>query len=143
MAVHLLKLCVGASSVEDQRDWIKRRVAANEKAGRGKIHDHVTRMHPRRESELLDGGSLFWVIKGVILVRQKIMGLEKRVGGDGIERTAILLEPKLVLTEPQPRRAFQGWRYLREEDAPSDLPSRSRNSPPPELNAELAALGLL
>ena len=143
MAVHLLKLCVGASSVEDQCDWITKRLAANENAGRGRIHDHVTRMHPRREEELLDGGSLYWVIRGVILARQKILGLEKRVGADGIERTAILLVPKLVLTEPQPRRAFQGWRYLRPEDAPSDLPAASRKSPPPELSAELAMLGLL
>lgn len=143
MTIHLLKLCVGASSVEDQRAWIKKRTAANEQAGRGRIHDHVTRMHPRRENELLDGGSLYWVIKGVVLVRQKILGLEKRIGADGIERAAILLEPKLILTEPQPRRAFQGWRYLRVEDAPADLPRRSRKAPPPELNAELAALGLL
>ncbi len=147
MSVHIVKLCVGAQSVDDQKDWVARRSAANKKAGLGDIHDHVTRMRPRREAELLDGGSLYWVIKGVILARQEILGLEERIGADEIRRTAILLKPQLVLTEPQPRRAFQGWRYLPEEDAPKDLDGRlcggSKNAPPPELNAALAELGLL
>ena len=75
--------------------------------------------------------------------RQKILGFKKRLSADQIERTAIYLEPELILTEAQPRRAFQGWRYLTVEDAPKDLGSRRGNSPPPELSAELAELGLL
>jgi len=142
-SVHLVKLCVGTASLADQEDWVRRRSAENEKAGKGRIHDHVTRMRPRRMDELLAGGSLYWVIKGVILARQKILGLEPRTGADGIDRTAILLEPKLMLTEPAPRRAFQGWRYLEDADAPSDLPRRAAKGPPPELSAELAELGLL
>jgi hypothetical protein len=144
MTVHLVKLCAGAESLEDLRTRIDYRVAANLAAGRGGVHDHVTRMHPRREPDLLDGGSIYWVIRGVILARQKITGLERRTGRDGIERTAILLDPKYVLTAPAPRRAFQGWRYLTTEDAPRDLETRTqRKAPPPELSIELAELGLL
>ena len=143
MTVHLIKLCVGASSVEDQHDWVQRRSKANIAAGHGNVHDHVTRMYPRREDELLDGGSIYWVIKGVVLVRQKILKLERRTGSDGIDRCAIILEPKLVETEPQPRRAFQGWRYLPVDDAPKDIGRTSPGQAPPGLSAELAELGLL
>ena len=143
MTVHLVKLCVGAETVEDQKRWIARRSKANEKAGLGRVHDHVTRMRPRREKELLDGGSLYWVIKGVILARQEIIGLEERIGADEIRRTAILMKPRLILTQAQPRRAFQGWRYLPQEEAPKDLAKRSGAQPPPALNAALAELGLL
>ncbi len=145
MTLHLVKLCVGAESVADLEEWVEKRALANERSGRGRIHDHVTRMFPRREKELLEKGSVYWVIKGVVQARQRIVGLEKRRGADEIERCAILLEPSLVLTEPQPKRAFQGWRYLREEDAPADLRNLSggKKAPPPELNIKLAELGLL
>ncbi len=143
MTVHLVKLCVGAQSVGDLEAWIEKKAGANKKARGRRIHDHVTRMRPRREQELLSGGSLYWVIKGVVLARQEIMGFEQRIGADGIERTAILLKPQLVLTQAQPRRAFQGWRYLSAQDAPQDLPDRRSNAPPPELSAKLAELGLL
>ncbi len=143
MTLHLIKLCAGAESVEDLVARIDYRRGVNEAAGRGRIHDHVTRMHPRREKELLNGGSIYWVIKGVVLARQNILGFERRTGKDEIERTAILLDPAYILTEPQPRRAFQGWRYLTGEDAPKDLKKRGRKSPSPELGAELAELGLL
>lgn len=143
MTVHLVKLSVGSESIDTLGAWVKKRVAANRKAGMGAVHDHVTRMFPRREKELLEGGSIYWVIKGVVLARQKLIGFEKRAGADGIERCAILMEPPLIPTEPQPRRAFQGWRYLSAEDAPADLNLRARRAPPPELSIELAELGLL
>ncbi|MEO1136591.1 MAG: DUF1489 domain-containing protein [Pseudomonadota bacterium] len=143
MALHLVKLSAGAGSVDDLIAWIKKRSKHNKTAGLGRVHDHVTRMHPRREAELLEGGSIYWVIKGMIQLRQEIIGFEKRTGQDGIERTAILLDPDYVLTEAQPRRAFQGWRYLAAEDAPRDLNTRGRKAPPPELGRELAELGLL
>ncbi|MBI1366488.1 MAG: DUF1489 family protein [Alphaproteobacteria bacterium] len=142
MSVHLIKLCVGADSVEDLEAWVRRRADENAKGAWGRVSHHVTRMFPRRVDALLDGGSLYWVIKGVVLVRQKILGLETVVGADEIERCAILLDPALVETEAQPRRAFQGWRYLRPEDAPADLKKSARRAPP-ELRAELAELGLL
>ena len=91
----------------------------------------------------MDGGSLYWVIKGVVLARQVILGFEPRHGADGVERTAILLEPRLTLTEPQSRRAFQGWRYLSPDDAPFDLSAVRGKETPPELSAALADLGLL
>lgn len=147
MTLHLVKLCAGADGVEDLFARIDHRSSVNEAAGLGRVHDHVTRMHPRRESELLEGGSIYWVIKGVILACQKILGFERRTGTDDIERTAILLDPDYALTEPQPRRAFQGWRYLPGEDAPHDLNRRSRkganNEANQKLKAELAGLGLL
>lgn len=142
MSVHLLKLCVGAEGIDDLAGWVEKRAESNAKGAFGRVSDHVTRMFPRRREELLDGGSLYWVIKGVVLVRQTIVGLEPITGKDGIGRCAILLEPKLVETEAQPRRAFQGWRYLRPEDAPADLAKKGRREPP-GLRAELAALGLL
>lgn len=143
MTVHLVKLCVGADAPGDLEDWVKRRVRFNQSRGLGRVHDHVTRMYPRREAELLDGGSIYWVIKGVILMRQEIKALSTVTGEDGIERCAIILKPKLIATEPQPRRAFQGWRYLPVEDAPADLDLTRSSAPPPELSAELAELGLL
>ncbi|MEL7485644.1 MAG: DUF1489 domain-containing protein [Pseudomonadota bacterium] len=143
MTVHLLKLSVGSESAESQAAWVKRRVAYNKKRKWGAVHDHTTRMFPRRREELLDGGSIYWVIKGVVLVRQKILDLKSVTGADGIERCAIILEPEIVATEAQPRRAFQGWRYLDPQDAPRDASASGRDSAPPELRAELAELGLL
>jgi len=143
MTLHLVKLCVGAANISDLEAWVEQRVRRNEKAGRDPVHEHVTRMHPRRETALLDGGSIYWVIKGVILVRQRLLGFEQRTGPDGIRRCAIQIDPQLVPTEPQSRRAFQGWRYLRPEDAPRDARKSRGANPPPELAIELAELGLL
>ena len=143
MTVHLVKLCAGAQSIDDLRDRVERSVAVNRKTGLGAVHDHVTRMHPRRGKELCDGGSIYWVIKGVIQIRQKILKIGEKIGKDGIRRTQIILDPRLIETKPQPRRAFQGWRYLAAEDAPGDLRQRGPHSPPPELSRKLAELGLL
>lgn len=142
MPLHLVKLSVGAESVEDMGAWVARRVAANRRGKFGPVSDHVTRMFPRREAEILGGGSLYWVIKGVMLVRQRIVALEETIGADGIRRCAILLDPALVETEAQPRRAFQGWRYLDHADAPKDMKRGARREPP-ALRARLAVLGLL
>lgn len=144
MPVHLLKLCVGVSAVEELQSWVDE--AARNAAARGEaaIRTHTTRMFPRRETELLDGGSLYWVIKGKIQARQRLVGLRPVIGKDGINRCRIEMEARLVLTEWQPRRAFQGWRYLKSEDAPADLNGGSGiHALPPELRTELADLGLL
>ncbi|MEO0878716.1 MAG: DUF1489 domain-containing protein [Pseudomonadota bacterium] len=143
MTVHLVKLSVGTEHVEGLQQWVRRRVAYNKKRGWGAVHDHVTRMFPRRRDDILDGGSIYWVIKGVVLVRQRIIDLKEVSGEDGVARCAILIDPPLIATQAQPRRAFQGWRYLPVEDAPEDIKGDRANGAPPELRAELAELGLL
>ncbi|MDE2447042.1 MAG: DUF1489 domain-containing protein [Alphaproteobacteria bacterium] len=138
MTLHLIKLCVGVSEIEEMQSWVKLARGAKEEL------DHVTRMFPRRTDEVLDGGSLYWVIRGLILCRQPIADLQEVVGADGIQRCRIVFEPKIILVRPTPRRAFQGWRYLLAEDAPADLP---RGEKPGDMSdsmrRELAALGLL
>jgi hypothetical protein len=132
-----VKLSVGSDSVEDHADW-----QAAHFGGRNPVH--VTRMWPKREAEILGGGSLYWVIKGLVLCRQRIVGLEERRGGDGILRCALVLEPEIVRTEAQPKRAFQGWRYLDPKDAPRDLrKGRQPEEPLPQgLVSALAEIGL-
>jgi hypothetical protein len=144
MTVHLLKLCVGADAVEDLAAWQADRMAERRAAGLEPHAFHVTRMWPKRADELAAGGSLYWVIRGVILARQRILGLEPRRGDDAIERCAIRLDPEIVRTRPQPRRPFQGWRYLRPEDAPGDLARGAATQDlPPDLVAGLAEIGVL
>ena len=141
--VHLLKLCVGADVVEDLIDWQADRMAERQATGEDPGPFHVTRMWPKRGDALVDGGSLYWVFRGRVLARQRILGLEPRRGADGIGRCAIRLDAQVVRTLPQPRRAFQGWRYLRPEDAPGDLVIAGASEVPPELIAELAEIGVL
>lgn len=138
--VNLLKLCVGADSIEDLEDW-QRSQAQHWPAGRAV---HVTRMWPKRAAEVLDGGSLFWVIKGQILARQRILGLERVEGADGISRCALLLDTEVIRTEAAPRRPFQGWRYLAPEDSPRDLPQGrgTEDALPEDLARALAEIGL-
>ena len=105
-------------------------------------------MVPKRRDELLDGGSLYWVIKGLVRCRQNLVGIEVFRGEDGIQRCDLLLDPELVTVVPQPRRPFQGWRYLTPADAPADLRGLSEDGDgfeafQPELQADLADLGLL
>ena len=102
-------------------------------------------MWPRRDTELLQGGSLYWVIRGVIRVRQKIAELVEVTGEDGIRRCAIVFEPSLIPTALRPRRAFQGWRYLSAADAPPDIGTGPGEVPdlPPGLREELDRFGVL
>ncbi|WP_363318604.1 DUF1489 domain-containing protein [Acidocella sp.] len=105
---------------------------------------HFTRQFPKRAAELVEGGSIYWVIGGVVLVRQLVLDVRAETETDGTKITALVLDPTLVPVEPVPRRAFQGWRYLRPEDAPRDLGQNSGESEMPEaMRRELAALGLL
>lgn len=138
--VNLQKLCVGTETVEDLAVWQEMR----RQHWPDNLPRHITRMWPKRSEELLNGGSLYWVFKGVILARQRILALEERRGEDGIARCALVLDPGLVRTEGAPRRAFQGWRYLAPEDAPRDLPEgREHDSDLPEdLARALADIGL-
>ena len=116
--LHLIKLSVGSDSVEAIADWQRRRSAQTEDGQ----YFHLTRMWPRREAELLDGGSIYWVVKGLIQCRQRIARLESMTGRDGVARCAMFLDSEIIRTGIVPKRPFQGWRYLRPEDAPHDLP---------------------
>jgi hypothetical protein len=144
-ALHLVKLCVGADSIEDLADWQAGRMAERRAAGLDATPEHVTRMWPTQAEKLLAGGSLYWVIKGFVLCRQRILGLEPREGADGIRRCAILLDHEIRRTAAQPRRPFQGWRYLRPTDAPRDLggADHALSDIPPRLLAELDQMGVL
>jgi hypothetical protein len=143
MALHLIKLCVGCDSIEDLGEWIDYRLREARKARQKPEHMHVTRMMPKRIDELLDGGSLYWVIKGIVQVRQRLLAVRRFTDDEGIRRCRLVLEPKLVRTEWQPKQPFQGWRYLTAKDAPADLrPGRGGDDLPPALRAELAELGL-
>ncbi|MCB1398288.1 MAG: DUF1489 domain-containing protein [Rhodobacter sp.] len=139
MTLHILKLCVGCESVEDLEHWQRQRARDLP----GGLPRHVTRMWPKRGDAVLDGGSIYWVIKGTVLVRQRILRLDPVEGEDGITRCALVLDPELVRTEPAPRRPFQGWRYLNAEDAPRDLPATrpGEEALPPDLAEKLAEFG--
>jgi hypothetical protein len=145
MTLHLVKLCVGASTIEDLAVWQKQRLAAQRKAGEVPRLVHSTFQTPKREAELLDGGSLYWVIKGVIQVRQRLLGFEEGTKSDGSRCCLILLDRELLPVRPVPRRAFQGWRYLELADAPPDLGKAGKEfaSLPPKMRRDLADLGLL
>lgn len=145
MTLHLLKLCVGAESVEDHRAWIAARIDALRKAGLPPEQAHTTRMIPKRADEIIGTGSLYWVTKGKVQSRQRIVDIRPFVDAQGISRCDLVLDPELVLTVPQPRRPFQGWRYLKPEDAPRDLAdgAAALAEMPSEMRAELSELGLL
>ena len=138
--LNLIKLCVGIDSVEDLIAWRAR----NNPNGLEALSQHVTRMWPKRADELLDGGSLYWVIKGNIQARQRITALNEAIGQDGIRRCAIVMDPKVIRVAPARRRPFQGWRYLAAEDAPPDLRAARQGDSklPPELTAALAEIGV-
>ena len=145
MILNLLKLCVGADSVEDLEEWIAERLAEARAKGQPAEQFHTTRMVPTRGGELTDGGSLYWVIKGNVQCRQRLTEIRPFVDGEGISRCRLVLDPQVIRTEWQPRRAFQGWRYLQQKDAPRDLKDGSGGwqALPPDLRSELASLGLL
>jgi hypothetical protein len=131
--LHLLKLCVGCDSVEDLAQWQRKRSPV----------EHWTRNHPKRAAEITAGGSLYWIIKGQVRVRQRIMKLERREREDGVW-CALVLGRRLTRVRPRLHRPFQGWRYLESEDAPPDLVKGQPSDELPEkLASELRALGLL
>lgn len=141
MAVHLIKLSVGTGSIDGLAQWQR---GARAKGPDG-LPRHVTRVRPKRADQILDGGSIFWVIKGVILCRQAVLRLDEVRGRDGIARCGIVLEPGPIPVVPTPKRAFQGWRYLSLADAPADIdPARAAEAPlPPKLSMALAEIGIL
>jgi hypothetical protein len=142
MALHLIKLCVGCDDVDDLASWIRERLAEKRRLGQEPVHIHRTRMSPKRRDEILAGGSLYWVIKGVVRVREPIIDLRPSVDGEGIPHCDIVLSGDLQKVNPLPWRPFQGWRYLEAEKAPRDL-GKADDALPPELVAELDRLGLM
>ncbi len=141
MALHLLKLCVGAQSIADLEAWIEQRHK------NAKTHSHITRMVPKRVEELLDGGSLYWVIKGQIAARQKLAAINTFTDKEGVGRCRLVLEKPVVAVHPRPFRAFQGWRYLQDKDAPADLAQTKGGADiaqmPEDMRRHLRDLGLL
>jgi hypothetical protein len=145
MSLNMLKLCVGAESVEDLEEWIGERLDDARARGRPAEQFHTTRMLPTKADELTAGGSLYWVIKGNVQCRQRLLEIRPFTDADGISRCHLVLEPTVVRTEWQPRRPFQGWRYLKSTEAPRDLAEGEGGWQllPPDLRLELANLGLL
>ena len=143
-ALHLIKLSVGSKSLDGLNIWQAERSAERAAAGQDARPRHVTRMTPKRKAELLEGGSIFWVIQRMIVARQKLEAIEPVTGADGIARCALILSPGLIPVQNRPRRPFQGWRYLTEADAPADLHRDAATENMPEgLREELARFGLL
>jgi hypothetical protein len=144
MSLHLIKLCVGIEEVEQLRAWQAKRLAGLAKQGKPLVLRHFTRSTPKRAAELLDGGSLYWVIKGFVRARQRLIDIEPGAAADGTPRCAFVLDPELVRTQARPQRPFQGWRYLEPAKAPPDARGPDPGEGlPPELAATLRDLGLL
>ena len=145
MTINLLKMSVGVESIKqlEQKQIQKLSDAVNRNEKPEIIH--ITRNTPRRTNEVLQGGSIYWVIKRFVLVRQKVKDVRQIEVKNGKKKCAIILHPDLIKTEIKKIRPFQGWRYLSEQDAPKDLPKTllSNNNLPIELINELRHLGLL
>jgi hypothetical protein len=158
--LHLIKLCVGCDSIRDLEDWIAKKLKAGKGSGRrtagktagkgvaGKAareRNHTTRMVPKRAAEIVDGGSLYWVIRGQIMCRERILDIRPFTDKEGIGRCHIVLDCRPMPVEPRPFRAFQGWRYLAPGDAPRDLDRAAPGARdmPEDLRRELRSLGLL
>ena len=145
MPLHLIKLCVGCESVKELKGWVAERIQTARKKGLPPHHIHTTRMTPKRLEELLAGGSLYWVIRGEIAAREKLIAIEPFRDRDGIGRCRLVMQPKVIAVSPRPMRAFQGWRYSRDDAAPPDLGSAGAGvaEMPEPLRRELRELGLL
>jgi len=145
MPLHLIKLAVGCESVKDLKGRIAERMRTAKKKGLPLHHIHITRMTPKRIDELLAGGSLYWVVRGEIAAREKIIAVEPFRDRDGIGRCRLVMQPKVVAVLPRPMRPFQGWRYFVQSDVPPDLKSAGAGiaALPESLRRELRELGLL
>src|SRR6195952_1750139 len=145
MPLHLIKLAVGCDSVKELKGWVAERMATAKKKGLPLRHIHITRMTPKRDEEILAGGSLYWVIRGEIAAREKILAIEPFRDKDGIGRCRLVMQPKVIAVLQRPMRPFQGWRYFAESDAPRDLESAGTGvaAMPEPMRRELRELGLL
>ena len=145
MTIHLLKLCVGCDTIQDLKDWQDDRLRQLKRKREPVELYHRTLQTPKRRDQVLDGGSLYWVIKGFVLVRQRILDLRPGRKDDGTPCCAIVYDEELVATRPQARRAFQGWRYLSPADAPADLRvvGEDEGDMPRAMRADLRELRLI
>ena len=136
MPLHLLKLAVGVENLDHLR-----RIRAARQAERSGSWVY-TRNHPRRAQEVVAGGSIYWIIRGQIRVRQFVTGFSRERDESGRRYCRIEIDERLVPTVPRPWRPFQGWRYLSPADAPEDC-SEAGELPSDRLLAELRTLGLI
>ncbi|MFT5486232.1 MAG: hypothetical protein ACI9JL_002918 [Paracoccaceae bacterium] len=145
MTVHLIKLAVGIESLSHLSERQTARLAAAAATGETAVLRHLTRSTPRRSDEVLDGGSIYWVIKGAVRARQRIVDIDTAINHKGLPRCALIFDRELVPLRARPHRAFQGWRYLDPADAPVDAIGGLDQSDdmPVEMAEELRALGLL
>lgn len=140
--LHIIKLCVGISSVDELISYREPR-GVRVAGVTGDCHIHRTRMRPKRGAEIIEAGSLYWVIKGAIRCRQRIVKLGFETDSEGKSCCDIIMDPEIIRTIPYPKRPFQGWRYLLEKDAPGDLNAGKELQNDAQLAAELAELGLI
>ncbi len=145
MPLHLLKLCVGASSIEDLSGWVAARRANALALGQNFEQKHTTRMLPKRAPELLAGGSLYWVIKGQIAARQLLLDIRPFTDTDGISRCDLVLDQAIVPVMGRTCRPFQGWRYLAGTEAPTDIERLASGAAalPEDMRRQLQSMGLL
>src|SRR6201996_3095731 len=145
MPLHLIKLAVGCESVKELKGWVAERIRTAKEKGLPRHHIHITRMTPKRVAEVLDGGSIYWVIRGEIAAREKIIAIEPFRDRDGIGRCRLVMQPKVIAVSPRPMGPFWGWRYFREDAAPPDLGKAAASiaAMPEPLRRELRDLGLL
>ena len=140
--IHLQKLSVGSESIDTLAHWQDHVVSRRQANGESRHHVHVTRMFPKQKNELLDGGSIYWVIKGLIQCRNRIVALEEVRKEDGTKACAIIMDPELVPVVLTPKRPFQGWRYLKPDAAPADLTDVSGGAELPlSLRTKLVDIG--
>ncbi len=139
--LHLTKRAVGAADIEHLRAWQAERLA-----GQPPLR-HRTRNFPRRAAEVVDGGSIYWVVSGAMLVRQRVIDIVEDHWDDGSRCSALILDPALVMVAGRPTKPFQGWRYLSPADAPPDLvwdrAAEGEAALPSGLRQELRALCLI
>ena len=143
--VNLVKLCVGITTINQLEQLQSMRRGEYVKAGRLPVNIHITRNKPKRSKEIINSGSLYWVIRRQIRVRQKIIRIDDIEDAEGRKKCCLVLDPDLIKTEHRAYRPFQGWRYLEQSDAPADLSNKQKagSEMPSEMEEELSGLGLL
>lgn len=142
MTLHIIKLSVGTEDVDQLAEFQRQRLK------REGVLAHITRNTPKRADEILEGGSIYWVIKKFVRVRQRLVGIERGVNSEGKPSCALVLDPELIRTELKEFRAFQGWRYFKQEEIPRDLNTTNMSGAvkqelPDDMAAELKSLGLI